>query len=91
MSDNRVKHISLIMAFIAAICSAGLSQLIFDLVNGKTPQAAQLIMQKPTKANLRTFERDLQDNCRLESPGAKPSRHRSHGRSDQMCRAGKGS
>jgi hypothetical protein len=65
MSDNRVKHISLIMAFIAAICSAGLSQLIFDLVNGKTPQAAQLIMQKPTKANLRTFERDLQDNCRL--------------------------
>ena len=65
MSGDRVKQISLITAFIAAICSAGFSQLIFDLVNGNTPQAAQLLMQKPTKANLTAFERDLRDNCRL--------------------------
>jgi len=65
MSGDRVKNISLITAFIVAICSAGLSQLIFDLVGGKTPQAARLLMQKPTKTNLRAFEIDLQDNCRL--------------------------
>lgn len=65
MSGDRVKHIFLIIAFIVAICSASLSQLIFDLVGGKTPQAAELLTQKPTKANLKAFERDLQDNCQL--------------------------
>jgi len=65
MSGDRVKHISLIAVFIVALCSAGLSQLILDLVGGKTPQVARLFMQKPTKANLRAFEADLQDNCQL--------------------------
>lgn len=65
MFGNRVKQVFLILAFIATICSVGLSQLIFDLVDGQTPQIAELFMQKPTRANLRAFETDLQDNCRL--------------------------
>ncbi len=65
MFGNRVKKVFLILAFIATICSVGLSQLIFDLVDGQTPQIAELFMQKPTRANLRAFETDLEDNCRL--------------------------
>ena len=65
MFGGRVKQAFLIIAFTATICSAGLSQLIFDLVDGQPPQVAKLFMHKPTKANLRAFERELQDNCRL--------------------------
>jgi len=65
MFGGQVKQVFLIIAFIATICSAGLSQLIFDLVDGQPPQVAELFMQKPAKANLRAFERELQDNCRL--------------------------
>jgi hypothetical protein len=65
MFGGRVKQAFLIIAFTATICSAGLSQLIFDLVHGQTPQVAELFMQKPAKANLGAFEKDLQDNCWL--------------------------
>ncbi|KPL21870.1 MAG: hypothetical protein AMJ75_09200 [Phycisphaerae bacterium SM1_79] len=65
MFGGRFKQLFLILAFIATICSVGLSQLIFDLVDGQIPQIAELFMQKPTRANLRAFETDLQDNCRL--------------------------
>lgn len=63
MSGDRVKQIYLITAFIVAICSAGLSQLVFDLVEGKTPQAAELLIQKPTKANLTASYRYLSESC----------------------------
>jgi hypothetical protein len=65
MFGGRVKQVFLTLAFIATICSAALSQLIFDLVDRQTPQVAELFMQEPANANLRAFERDLQDNCRL--------------------------
>jgi hypothetical protein len=65
MLGSRVKQFFLIIAFIATICSASLSQLIFDLVDRQIPQIAELFIQKPTKANLRAFETDLQDNCRM--------------------------
>jgi len=65
MFGSRVKQVFLIIAFITTICSAGLSQLIFELVDGQTPQVAELFIQKPTKANLKAFDRDLQDNCWL--------------------------
>jgi len=62
MSGRQGKQIFLTAAFAAVICSAGLSQLILELIGGQTPQVAELFMQKPTKANFRAFERDLQDN-----------------------------
>ncbi len=65
MSGRQGKQIFLTAAFAAVICSAGLSQLILELIGRQTPQVAELFMQKPTKANFRAFEKDLQDNCWL--------------------------
>ncbi|MCJ7675732.1 MAG: hypothetical protein MUO33_11365 [Sedimentisphaerales bacterium] len=62
MSDRQGKQIFLTAAFAAVICNAGLSQLISDLIGGQTPQVAELFMQIPTRANIKAFERDLQDN-----------------------------
>jgi len=65
MFGSQGKQIFLTVAFAAAICSAVLGQFIIELIGRQTPQAAELFMQIPTKANLRAFERDLQDNCWL--------------------------
>jgi hypothetical protein len=65
VSGRQDKQIFLTAAFAAVICSAGLSQFISELIGRQTPQVAELFMQKPTKANFRAFERDLQDNCWL--------------------------
>jgi hypothetical protein len=65
MSGRQGKQIFLTAAFAVVICSAGLSQLISELIGGQTPQVAELFMQIPTRANLKAFERDLQDNCWL--------------------------
>ena len=63
--DNRRERIFLTAAFAALTCSAGLVQVGVDLHQGRTPRAAELFARMPTRANIRTFEADLQDNCWL--------------------------
>ncbi|OHB76974.1 MAG: hypothetical protein A2Z25_02720 [Planctomycetes bacterium RBG_16_55_9] len=65
MFDSRYRHILFVAAFLALICSVGLIQIIIDLRHGRTPQATELFVRLPTRANLRAFETDLQDNCWL--------------------------
>jgi hypothetical protein len=65
MFGNRGNQVLLIVAFAAAICSAGLAKIIVELLAGQTPQVAEVLTQAPTKSNLRAFERDLQDSCWL--------------------------
>lgn len=65
MFGNRYRHIFLVAAFLALICSTGPIQITVDLREGQTPQATELFVRLPTSANLRAFETDLQDNCWL--------------------------
>ncbi len=65
MFGNRGNQVLLIVAFAAAICSTGLTQVIIELLAGQTPQVAELFTQTPIKSNLRAFERDMQNNCWL--------------------------
>ena len=65
MFDNRYGRIFLTVVFLALICSAGLFQIIVDLRKGRTPQVTELFFRIPTRANIRAFERNIQDNCWL--------------------------
>jgi len=62
---NRYGHIFLTAAFLTLICSAGLVQVAVELLEGRTPQVAELFARMPTRANLRAYETDLQGNCWL--------------------------
>ena len=65
MFGNRYGHIFLTAAFLTLICSAGLVQVAVELLEGQTPQVAELFAQMPTSANIRAYETDLQGNCWL--------------------------
>lgn len=65
MFANRHRHIFLTTAFLVLICSDGLIQIVVDLREGRAPQATELFVRTPTRANIREFETDLQDNCWL--------------------------
>jgi hypothetical protein len=65
VSGNSHRRLFLIAAFLALICSVGVTQIIVDARRGRRPQVAELFAQTPTRANLRAFETDLQDNCWL--------------------------
>ena len=65
MSENRRIRIFLTVVFLALICGTGLIQTATDLREGRAPRAAELFVRLPTRANLRAFETDLQDNCWL--------------------------
>ena len=52
----------LILLFLAFLFAVPLSQAVLDLRRGERPQALALFGQKPTAANLRAYERDLEDS-----------------------------
>ncbi|MGA2865674.1 MAG: hypothetical protein ABSF95_14470 [Verrucomicrobiota bacterium] len=51
----------LILAFLAVLWAVPLSQAVVELCRGEWPQALALFDQKPTAANLRAYERELED------------------------------
>lgn len=55
----------LIGLFLALIFAVPASQLLLELRRGEKPQALDLFHQKPTAANLRAYERDLEDASEL--------------------------
>jgi len=65
MTDGRATHTLIIAGFVAAICSAGVTQLTLELSRRDRPQFIELFSQAPTKANLTAFKKDLENNCWL--------------------------
>jgi len=52
----------LILVFLAFLAAIPVSQAVLELRRGERPQALALFNQKPTAANLRAYERDLEDS-----------------------------
>jgi hypothetical protein len=52
----------LILAFLVFLAAIPVSQTAIELRRGERPQALALFGQKPTAANLRAYERDLEDS-----------------------------
>ena len=65
MTESKDRHIFLITAFMLALLSVGATQLADELREVQGVQLVELFRQLPTKDNLRTFENDLEKNCRL--------------------------
>jgi hypothetical protein len=65
VAKSKIKHVSLITAFILVLLSVGVVQFATELSEGQQPQVAELFQQVPTKGNLRMFENDLEKSCRL--------------------------
>lgn len=65
MPEERTKRKFLVLVFAVIIFGAGLTQAGVELCRGNRPQAADLFTQAPTEANLRTFEKDLEDSSWL--------------------------
>ena len=65
MAKSKIKHVSLITAFILVLLSVSVVQFATELSEGEQPQFAELFRQVPTKDNLRMFDNDLEKSCRL--------------------------
>jgi hypothetical protein len=65
VTTSKAKHVFLIIAFMLVLLSVGVVQLIVELSKGQGVQFTELFRQVPTKDNLRMFENDLEQNCRL--------------------------
>ena len=63
MAEIKGKHIFLVAAFVVIIFGVGLAQMGIELTQGERPQFLELFVQRPTEANLRAFEKDLEDAC----------------------------
>lgn len=58
--QGRKCRILLVGAFLAIVGSAGLIQAVGEFREGETPQALEVFRRRPTSANLRAYERDLE-------------------------------
>lgn len=61
MTKDKRKHIFLTASFAVIIFSASLSRIGIELSRGRRPLFAELFLQKPTKTNIRAFEKELED------------------------------
>lgn len=61
MNHKKAINVFLISTFIAAIFSPAITQIAVDLGNRQSPQFLDLFRQKPTEANLRAFETDMEN------------------------------
>ena len=62
MQYSRRISLSLTAAFLLLVFGMPLSQAALELARGDRPHALELLLHVPTKANLRQFEREL-DNA----------------------------
>jgi hypothetical protein len=63
VAEIKGKHIFLAAAFVVIIFGVGLAQMGIELTQGERPQFLELFVQRPTEANLRAFEKDLEETC----------------------------
>ncbi|MBN1818010.1 MAG: hypothetical protein JW828_11675 [Sedimentisphaerales bacterium] len=61
MNNARTESMVLTVGFILAIACAGIWQAIVEIGGGRPLQALDLFRRVPTAANLRAYERDLED------------------------------
>ncbi len=57
------KEVILSAVFILIIFSAGLAQVGIEFSQRRIPRLVNLFLQKPTEANLRAYENELEDGC----------------------------
>ncbi|MBP7050018.1 MAG: hypothetical protein KBE65_03295 [Phycisphaerae bacterium] len=65
MKASCSQHVCLIVAFLAMVAAVAVSQVVFDLREGDTPEIVELFRQPPTPANLRRIETRLENGCEL--------------------------
>ena len=63
MTELNRKHVFLTLSFIVIIFSVSLTQIVVELSRGQRPLLGELFVQKPTKANLRAFEKEMEEAC----------------------------
>jgi len=63
VTEVKRKNIFLTLSFIVIIFSVSLTQILIELSRGQRPLLAELFSQKPTKANLRVFEKEMEETC----------------------------
>jgi len=61
MARSRTVHIAVTTGFVAILCSAGLIQVGVEVRRGEWPQAFDVFQRPPTQANLRAYEKILED------------------------------
>ncbi|MDD4267526.1 MAG: hypothetical protein PHO07_19530 [Pirellulales bacterium] len=61
MAAAKGQHVFLTGAFVATIFGVGLLQSGIEVSRGQRPRAADLFLKKPTEANLRAYERNLEE------------------------------
>ncbi len=61
MTPSRATNVALTIGFLAILFGAGAVQMVIEARRGEWPQALDLFRQKPTVANLRAYERSLED------------------------------
>ena len=61
MTTSRATNVALTIGFLAILFSVGAVQMALDARRGEWPQSFDLFRQKPTVANLRAYERSLED------------------------------
>ncbi len=64
MATSRSQCAFLIVAFLAMIGVVAPSQIAFELREGDTPQIVELFRRLPNRANLKSFETALENQCR---------------------------
>jgi len=63
VTEVKRKDIFLTLSFIVIIFSVSLTQILIELSSGHRPLLAELFAQKPIKANLRVFEKEIEETC----------------------------
>lgn len=61
MAQAKPQHVFLTGAFVVTIFGVGLIQSGIEVARGRRPQVADLLLKKPTEANLRAYERNIEE------------------------------
>ena len=61
MTQAKPQRVFLTAAFVATICGVGLIQSGIEVARGRRPRVADLFLRKPTEANLRAFEKNIEE------------------------------
>ena len=61
MALAKGQHVFLTGAFIVTIFGVGLIQSGIEVARGRRPQVADLFLKNPTEANLRAYERNIEE------------------------------
>lgn len=64
MKARRV-HGFLVGVFLCILFGVGISQPATDIANGERPQLLEVFMRPPTEANLRAYEKDMEDASQI--------------------------